>query len=295
MEGGTIAQLNQACLDMREDPEIRVFILKGVGDNFCAGFDQSLYDESMFKPVAKKLPKAVEWVRGVENEPWTRYGRTREGNPEGSSLSDRVGLFGEGLWDNPKPSIAQVDSYCLGAGLLIINNCDIVYATPNAIFSYPPIRRGASVVPGILPPWILGLRQCMWLAMTGQAINAEEAYNCGLVTKIVPENKIEAEVNKLALSIARVPPATNMFSKRAIHNYFEGLGIMRASALGMVFVHLTENSAVPGHYFDFFQKVRTKGFREANRQQLEKWGGFDVVQDKEVARLAAKAKKKGKK
>jgi enoyl-CoA hydratase len=285
--GGTIPQMSQACLEIRDDPEIRVFVVKGAGANFCSGFDQSGYDDNMFKPVVEELPKATEWVRGVEHEPWSRYGQTRDGNPEGQSVGGRD-LFLEELWDNPKPSIALVDSFCLGAGLWIANQCDIVYATPNAIFSYPPIRRGASVVLSILPPWILGLRQTMWMAMTGQAITAQEAYNCGLVTKIIDENKIEDEVNKLAMSIARVPPATNMFSKRAIHRYFEGLGMSNAKEIGMAFVHMTEQSAVPGHYLDFFEKVRTKGFREANKMQLEEWGGFDEVQNREVARLREK-------
>jgi enoyl-CoA hydratase len=288
--GQTIPQMSQAAFEMRDDPEIRVFIVKGAGDNFCSGFYQAPTSQSRILKSPEELPKSVEWVRSVKDEPWARYGRDRTGslaNPEGQSLTTHD-LFFEEFWNNPTPSIAQVDSFCLGAGCWIINNIDVVYATPNAIFSYPPIRRGASVVLGIVPPWIMGRRMSMWMALTGEAITAEEAYNCGLVTKIIDEDKIEAEVNKLATSIARVPPATNMFSKRAINNYFEGLGISQAKRLGSAFVDMTENSSAPGHYLSYYANIDKYGFREANRMQLEKFGGFDIIQDKEVARLRAK-------
>ena len=288
--GGTIPQLSQACFEMRDDPEIRVFIIKGAGDNFCSGFYQAPTTESRILKPPETLPKAVEWVRPVKDEPWARYARDRGGamsNPEGQSLTARDMFFDE-LWNNPTPSIALVDSFCLGAGLWIANQCDIVYATPNAIFSYPPIRRGASAVISILPPWLLGRRAVLWMALTGQAISAEEAYNCGLVTKVVPEDRIESEVNKLATSIARVPPATNMFSKRAVNNYFEGLGIVQAEKYAYALCVMTENSFVPGHYFDYYKKIDRLGFKEALKNQLETYGGFDEVQERERARLKTK-------
>jgi len=291
--GGTIPQLQQAFLEMRDDTKIKVFILQGAEDNFCAGFYQAPTTESNILKPPEDLPEDVEWIKDVKDEPWSRYARDRSGSmtkPEGQPLYGNE-LFREELWDNPTPSIAKVDSFCLGAGLWIANQCDIVYATPNAIFSYPPIRRGASVVMGIVPPWILGLRQSMWMALTGQAITAQEALSSGLVTKIIPEDRIDAEVQKLAESIARVPPATHMFSKKAIHNYFENLGIAQAKALGGAFVNMTENSSAPGHYFDYYANIDKYGFREANRMQLEKHGGFDEVQDKEVARLRDKKSK----
>ena len=68
----------------------------------------------------------------------------------------------------------------------------------------------------------------MKMALTGRLLSAEEAYTCGLITQVEPEDKIDEEVRKLADSIARVPPLTNMLSKRSINNYFEGLGILQA-------------------------------------------------------------------
>jgi enoyl-CoA hydratase/carnithine racemase len=288
-KGATIPQLLQAFDDMRVDPEIRVFVLKGAGDNFCAGYDQSVMDEGVLSPGGK-WPDALGWMEGVEQEPWTRYARGMSGDysmPEGQSLRRRD-YFWDYLWNNPKPVIAQVHSFCLGAGLQMANQCDIVFATPDAIFAYPPIRDGASVVLGILPPWLLGRRRAMEMALTGRCITAEEAYTCGLITRVVPADEIDEAVREEAMMIATVPPATNMFSKRAINNYYEGLGIEQAQNFGSALVMMTENSWVPGHYFDYFKLVREKGYTEGRKIHRAQFNYNDPVLNREVERLKAK-------
>ena len=95
-------------------------------------------------------------------------------------------------------------------------------------------------------------------------------------------------MRKLAESIARVPPVTNMFSKRAINNYFENLGIEQANRFGRALMEMMEQSNVPGHYFDFFDLVRRKGVTEAVKEQRGKWGYPDEVLEGEIARLRQK-------
>lgn len=281
-------QLCQAFLEMRDDPEIRVFILKGNGDCFCSGIYQAPRSESGLPETQEELPPASEWIRSVMQEPIARWARTKQGfaNPEGAQLHfEQHGWWWDELWENPTPSIAQVHSYCLGAGMALANACDVVYATPTAVFSYPPIRRGASITVEILPPWLLGHRKTMLMALTGEAIDAEEAYNAGLVTKIVPEDKIEETVKKTAISIAKVPPMTNAMSKRVVNSYFEEPNIAATKSLGYALCMITENSAVPGHYQDWYESIAKYGFREANRRHLEKYGGEDEILNKERARL----------
>ncbi len=105
----------------------------------------------------------------------------------------------------------------------------------------------------------------------------------------MPEDEINERVKDQAMRIATVPPVTNMLSKRAINNYFENLGITETSRFASAMVAMTEASAAPGHYIDFFRNlVFKKGFTEAYKEQREKWGWPDPVLDKEVARLKAK-------
>ena len=128
----------------------------------------------------------------------------------------------------------------------------------------------------------------MWMALTGHCITAEQALNCGLITRIVPEEELEDEVNKLAESIAKVPPAVHNFTKRAINVYYEGLGIKQFEEVAMAYVHMTEVCNVPGHYHDFFDLVREVGFTEGYKRQRAKWSYPDRVMEMEVQRLKAK-------
>lgn len=282
--GGTCDQLGQAYREMKMDPDIRVFILKGAGDCFCAGFDLSQYDEGIYKPREKGI-----W-KGLELEPLAEMSAV---DPIMSSNLEMAYppaplLWSDGLWDNPTPSVALVHSFCLGAGLWTINQCDIVYAAPTAVFAYPPIRYGASAVLDILPPWILGLRRAMEMGLTGKFITAEEAYNCGLITRIVPEEKLDEEGRKIAESIAKVPPMTNYCTKMAMHNYFDLQNMRQAQNFAQLLVYMTEQSALPGHYLDFFEKVRQMGLREGLCVQREQWGYPDEVMERETERLKAK-------
>ena len=130
------------------------------------------------------------------------------------------------------------------------------------------------------------------MALTGRTITAEEAYTCGLITRIVPEDKIDEAVREEAMMIATVPPATNMFSKRAINNYYEGLGIEQAQNFGGALVMMTENSWVPGHYFDYFKLVREKGYTEGRKIHRAQFNYNDPILNREVERLKAKKGKR---
>lgn len=287
--GGTCDQLAQAFQSMAEDPDIQVFQLKGTGDCFTAGFDMSRYIDSYWGG------RDSGYAKGMEKEPWAAFsmmGASTRNNPQ--SRFPFPTLWENELWNNPKISVALVDSFCLGAGMWLTHFCDIVLATDNAVFAYPPIRYGASITPYILPPWILGLRKTMELATTGRFMTAQEAYDCGFITKIVSADQLEREGKELCESVAKVPPMTNYFSKLSVHAYYEGLGMKNWSLYALANVMMTEQSKLPGHYLDFFENlVFKKGFTEAYKEQRERWGYPDQILDKEVKRLKEKKGKNG--
>ncbi len=286
LPGGTLDQMAQAYREMQEDADIRVFIIKGNGPCFTAGFD--LVSTQAFAPAQKG------WIKGREREPWARFftlfPEARE-NPESFLFNALAGKWWEPLRNNPKPSIAQVHSFCLGAGLWTINHCDVVYATPDAVFGYPPVRYGCPVLFEILPPWLLGMRRVMKMALTGKVISAQEAYSCGLITEVVPRDRIDADVEEMALSIARVPPMTNLFSKRSIHHYYEMLGVETATRYADANCMLVENSSLPGGLVAFNSMVKEKGVRAALAEQMAKYATRDKLLEGERARLKTEAGK----
>lgn len=286
LRGGTLDQMAQAYGEMKDDPEVRVFIVKGEGPCFSAGFD-------LGKTTIFDVPERG-WIKGREREPWARFfSRPQEvrNNPE-SYLFDTLGSqwWWESLWNNPKPSIAQVHSYCLGAGLWTVNHCDIVYAAPDAVFGYPPVRYGCPLMFQILPPWLLGLRKVMKMALTGRVISAQEAHDCGLITEVVPRGQIDDAVHDIAMSIAKVPPMTNLFSKRSIHHYFEMLGMQEATRYSDANCMMIENSSLPGGTVAFSEMVAARGVKEALAEQMDKYSTPDKVLEQERTRLKKESK-----
>jgi len=281
----TLQELREAADEMRLDPEIRVFVLKGAGDCFSSGFDIGISGHDLFS-AAQEYPESLEWIKGLEDEVWTRYARTGGllANPEAMPLDTNPNPF-QYLWDHPKPSIVQVHSYVLGAGLWIANSCDITIATPTAVLGYPPPRQGASVTLGALPPWLMGRKKTLEMAYTGKVITAEDGLQNGIINHIYPEDTIDEEVYKLAVSIAKIPPITNMFSKRAINNYYSNLGIDQANRFGTALNEMTENTLIPGHIQHLNKEIRRIGMREGLKQQYEKYGTPDEILDAESARL----------
>ena len=74
-------------------------------------------------------------------------------------------------------------------------------------------------------PWILGIRKTKELLYTGNMMDAQEAWRLGLVNKVVPNDKLEEEVNKLAQTVAKVPAVNNEFSKRLVNMAYDLVNI----------------------------------------------------------------------
>lgn len=105
------------------------------------------------------------------------------------------------------PKVAVVDGYALGGGCELAMMCDIILASENARFGQPEIKIGC--IPGIGGTQrltrLVGRAVAMDMILTGRMIDADEALRIGLVSRIVPRENLEAEVNEVAGSISNFP------------------------------------------------------------------------------------------
>jgi len=122
----------------------------------------------------------------------------------------------------PVPVISVVTGLAAAAGCQLVSSSDIVIATPSAQFSTP----GASVglfchTPGI--PLARRVPRAMsgYMLMTGNSISATEAYNAGLVSKLVPEEELDAEIEKTCSAISSKPRGVITFGKKFYHRQME--------------------------------------------------------------------------
>jgi enoyl-CoA hydratase len=181
-----------------EDNDIRVIVLKGAGRGFSSGFDIA--------------------APGGHTDAVQIRARFLKG--QGFSATTWWDVF----WNNPKPLIAQIHGFCIAGGCATVSFCDLRFCSEDAMFGAPEIRTGGAYIPAVWP-WIIGMTKARELLYTGNLIDAQEAYRLGLVNKVVPVDRLEEEVEKMAQTIAKLPFATVEYNKKLINMAYEMMNI----------------------------------------------------------------------
>ena len=194
------SELGEAVDQAAADEAVRAVVIRGAGRAFSAGDDLK---EAFSVPVSE----------------YTVASRR-------ASIQREVELNFK-IWDLPKAVIAQVHGYCLGAGCDLAFACDITIANEDAQFGEPEVRH-ISAPPTLLMPWSVGLKKTKYLLLTGNTIGAEEAERSGLVSKVVPNDQLEAEARKTALDIARIPGESIALNKGSLNRTYEIMGLREA-------------------------------------------------------------------
>ena len=176
-----------AALDeLREDAEARVVVITGAGEKaFVAGAD-----------IAEFEGRTAVTQRDVMTA---------------RSLFTAVDAF-------PKPVIAMINGFCLGGGCELALSCDIRVASETARFGQPEINLG--IIPGgggtQRLTRLVGEGKAMELILTGDMIDAQHAFNLGLVNMVVPAADLEAKTMELANRIAEKSPIALRMAKEAV-------------------------------------------------------------------------------
>ena len=122
-----------------------------------------------------------------------------------------------------KPVIAAVSGFALGGGCEVAMMCDFIIAADNARFGQPEIKLG--IIPGAggtqRLPRAIGKAKAMDLALTGRMMNADEAERAGLVSRVVPLDKLMDEALGAALSICDYSQIAVMSAKESVNRAFE--------------------------------------------------------------------------
>lgn len=123
-----------------------------------------------------------------------------------------------------KPIIAAVSGFALGGGCELAMMCDFIIAADNAKFGQPEIKLG--IIPGAggtqRLPRAVGKSKAMDMALTGRMMDATEAERAGLVSRVVPLDKLMDESLGAALQIAQFSQLAVMAAKESVNRAFEG-------------------------------------------------------------------------
>ncbi len=184
-------ELSQHFDEVERDDDIWVAVVTGAGDRaFCAGAD--------LKHRARERD-----ADDAQRAHWAKLAS------ETKSLIER--------WHFPKPVIARVNGFALGGGLEQALACDIIVAADHAEFGLPEPRRGliaGSAGVHRLPRQI-GLKPAMGYMLTGRHMQADRAYQLGLVNQVVPAVKLDDAVAEWVADILRCAPLAVRATKEA--------------------------------------------------------------------------------
>ena len=137
--------------------------------------------------------------------------------------SDFTAIGGDRVATCRKPTIAAVSGYALGGGCELAMMCDIIVASDTAKFGQPEITLGT--IPGIGGTQRLtraiGKSKAMDLCLTGRMMDADEAERAGLVSRVVPADKLMEEVIAMAEKIAAMSRPVASMAKDAVNRAFE--------------------------------------------------------------------------
>ncbi|MDE1767852.1 MAG: enoyl-CoA hydratase/isomerase family protein [Candidatus Micrarchaeota archaeon] len=154
----------ESIVELLNKDSCRAVIITGAGERaFCAGAD-------------------INYLSSLKNE------------KDAGLFVDRVHSIFNSIEELDKPVIAAINGYCLGGGCELALACDIRIASPNSVFGQPEVRLG--IIPGGGGTYrltnLVGIGNAKELIMSGDTINASEAYRIGLLNKIVDGNVLSS-------------------------------------------------------------------------------------------------------
>lgn len=182
--------IGRALDDFEADDEIGCIVLCGGPKAFAAGADIA---------AMKDLEFVDAYRTDFISKNWDRIARCR------------------------KPLLAAVSGYALGGGCEVAMMCDIIYAAENAKFGQPEVKLG--ILPGAGAtqrlPRAIGKAKAMELCLTGRLMDAHEAERCGLVARVVPNERLLEEALATAQTIASYSLPVLMMIKEAVNRAYE--------------------------------------------------------------------------
>jgi cyclohexa-1,5-dienecarbonyl-CoA hydratase len=179
----TMKEINQAIEICQKDKSIKVLVITAAGKYFSTGVD-----------VKDHTPDKVDEMIQVFHKMFRL------------------------LYAFPQPTLAVVNGAALGGGCEVAIFCDMIIAAEGAKFGQPEIKVGVfPPIAAIVLPRVVGRRKAMELLLTGDVIDAKEAWRLGLVNEIVPADKLAEATEKFISRLSGLSGLVLRMTKRAIY------------------------------------------------------------------------------
>lgn len=218
--------IGDLCRELADDAGVRMLVLRGVGDHFCAGAD----------------------IGGLTEMPLREYHRANR------HADESLATF-------PKPTLAYITGSCIGGGSELAASCDLRIAAEGSAFGITPARLGI-----LYPAYsvervtrLIGVSATKHLLFTGEIIDAERALRVGLVDEVLSAEEAPKRLDELVTTLRERSLLTQMASKAMVDAVAEQGGI--SEELDATWHDVLEASDDPGEGIAAFLDRRTPAFR----------------------------------
>ena len=230
LSGELLDQLQAALDDIAKDTSARVVIIAARGRGFCAGHDlkeiRALGTQKHIQGLFEKCSKVMTSIVAL-----------------------------------PQPVIAKVHATATAAGCQLVAQCDLAVAADSAKFAVSGVNFGLFCsTPSVALARNVSRKQAMEMLLTGEFIDAATAKAYGLVNRVVAPADLDAEVAKLASTIAAKPPQAVASGKRAFYRHLE-MGLEPAYALASEVISCNAASEEGREGLDAFLEKRKPSWR----------------------------------
>ena len=213
---------------LRHEADIRVLVITGAGDkSFIGGTD---------------LAQLAEFTPEIAEASATRTHR----------MCDAVRTF-------PVPVIARINGYCFGSGMELAACADMRVAADHAKFGMPETRHGIpSGMEASVLPRLIGWGKACELVLTGDHIDAQEAYRIGYLERLVPREKLDESVESWLASLLACGPNAVRLQKKLILDW-DRMGITDGARAGIQsFVEAYRTDEPKRYITKFLNRRKTK-------------------------------------
>jgi len=219
-------EMEAALAAANRNDEVRVIVLEGAGDSFCAGFDFS-----------GDLKHYDAWGAALSPD---NYDPGRDVMMVTSPFVGPVPKF-MNIWRSPKPVIAKIHGWCVGGGSEMALCADIVLASDDARLGTPYSRVWGCHLTGM---WIyrLGLTKAKQYALTGDSISGKEAAEIGLINEAAPLAELDDRVAHWAGRMARIPSTQLAAMKLVVNQAYDNMGLQSTQHLGTILDGIMRNT-----------------------------------------------------
>ncbi|GGO86722.1 enoyl-CoA hydratase [Marinobacterium nitratireducens] len=183
--------LTELLLEGDRDPDVRVIVLHGAGDSFCAGNDIADFVASGGDAESVRAPlRLLQSIAGLST-----------------------------------PLIAAVHGNAIGIGTTLLLHCDLVYGAEDLRLQLPFVRLGLVPEGGssLLLPQLAGHRRAFEMLVLGESFGADTGREIGLVNEVVPSAKVLDRARERAMQLAALPPQAVVKSKQMLRAHQQDL------------------------------------------------------------------------